>query len=203
MKGLLQKDLYMIWRYGRTLLLISLVFLAVSVMGESRDNFFFVIYPVLFGGVLPVTLISYEERCGWNSWCDTMPVSRSTVVNARYVCTFLCFLALYLLTLAVQAVVRIPRGEGKALLELAQVLPAMGLVTPAVMLPVTLRWGVEKGRLVYYVVIGLLVGVVPAADAAGLRRVLAAVGQDLSESGILTILPKEGPRRRGGYHPPA
>ena len=157
MKGLLQKDLYMIWRYGRTLLLISLVFLAVSVMGENRDNFFFVIYPVLFGGVLPVTLISYEERCGWNSWCDTMPVSRTTVVNARYVCTFLCFLALYLLTLAVQAVVRIPRGEGKALLELAQVLPAMGLVTPAVMLPVTLRWGVEKGRLVYYVVIGLLV----------------------------------------------
>ena len=98
MKGLLRKDLYMIWRYGRLLLLISALFLVLGAI--SGGNTFFILYPVLFGGVLPVNLISYEERDGWNALCDTMPVSRKTVVNERYLMTLLCFLALYLITLA-------------------------------------------------------------------------------------------------------
>ena len=109
MKGLIRKDLYMIWRYGRMILLMSAVFLAVSVAAEQ--NFFFVVYPVLFGGILPVTLISYEERDGWNRLCDAMPISRKTVVDERYVMTVLCFLALFLLTMAVQAAVMIPKGR--------------------------------------------------------------------------------------------
>ena len=155
MKGLMQKDLYMIWKYGRSLLVMSAVFLAVSVL--APDNYFFVIYPVLFGGILPVTLISYEERDGWNSLCDTMPISRRTVVNERYVMTLLCFLALYLVTLGVQAAVLIPKGKTTELLQLVCTLPGVGLMAPALMIPVTLRWGVEKGRIVYYIFIGVIV----------------------------------------------
>ena len=39
MRGLIRKDLYMIWRYGR-MLLISAVFLGMSLVAEQ--NFFFV-----------------------------------------------------------------------------------------------------------------------------------------------------------------
>ena len=156
MKGLIRKDLYMLWKYGRTLLLISVVFLFVSTLSDG-ENFFFIVYPVLFGGILPVTLISYEERDGWNRACDTMPVSRATVVNERYLMTLLSFLLLYLLTLAVQAAVLIPKGRTEDVLQLAALLPSFGLAAPAIMLPVTLRWGVEKGRLAYYVILGLII----------------------------------------------
>lgn len=155
MKGLIRKDLYMIWNYGRMLLLMSAVFLAFSAVAEQ--NYFFVVYPVLFGGVLPVTLISYEERDGWNRLCDALPVSRKTVVNERCVMTVLCFLALYLLTLAVQTTVLIPKGRAAELVQLACLLPGVGLIAPAVMIPVTLRWGVEKGRIAYFIFIGVVV----------------------------------------------
>ena len=155
MKGLIRKDLYMIWNYGRMLLLMSAVFLAFSAVAEQ--NYFFVVYPVLFGGVLPVTLISYEERDGWNRLCDALPVSRKTVVNERCVMTVLCFLALYLLTLAVQTTVLIPKGRAAELVQLACLLPGVGLLAPAVMIPVTLRWGVEKGRIAYFIFIGVVV----------------------------------------------
>lgn len=155
MKGLIRKDLYMLWRYGRTLLLISVAFLVFSTLSDG-DNFFFVVYPVLFGGILPVTLISYEERDGWNRRCDTMPVSRRTVVSERYLMTLGCFLLLYLLTLAVHGAVLIPRGKGSLVLQMAALLPSFGLAAPAIMLPVTLRWGVEKGRLAYYVILGVI-----------------------------------------------
>ena len=155
MKGLIRKDIYMIWNYGRMLLLMSAVFLAFSAVAEQ--NYFFVVYPVLFGGVLPVTLISYEERDGWNRLCDAMPISRKTVVDERYVMTILCFLAQYLLTMAVQAAVLIPKGRAAELVQLACLLPGVGLIAPAVMIPVTLRWGVEKGRIAYFIFIGVVV----------------------------------------------
>ncbi len=155
MKGLIRKDFYMIWEYGRMLLLMSAVFLGVSLVA-SDDNFFFAVYPVLFAGILPVTLISYEERDGWNRMCDAMPVSRRTQVNERYLMTAFCFLVLYLLTVGLQAAVLLPRGNAEKLGELVCLLPCVGLLTPAVMIPVTLRWGVEKGRFVYYVFIGVI-----------------------------------------------
>ena len=176
MRGLIRKDLYMIWRYGRMLLLISAVFLGMSLVAEQ--NFFFVIYPVLFGGVLPVTLISYEERDGWNRYCDALPISRKTVVNERYVMTLLCFLALFLLTMAAQAAVAIPQGRAAELVQLVCVLPGVGLLAPAFMIPVTLRWGVERGRLVYYVFIGVavVIGITAANSIAGTSGEIAGPG---------------------------
>ena len=176
MKGLIQKDLYMLWRYGRSLLLMSAVFLGMSAVAEQ--NFFFVVYPVLFGGILPVTLISYEERDGWNRLCDAMPISRKAVVDERYVMTVLCFLALFLLTMAVQAAVLIPKGQAEALAQLVCILPGVGLIAPAFMIPVTLRWGVEKGRITYFIFIGVIVtlGLMAANSITGLSGEIAGPG---------------------------
>lgn len=169
MKGLLRKDLFMILKYGRTLLIMCVIFLAMSIVAE--ENFFFIVYPVLLGGVLPVTLLSYDERFGWNRYCDALPITRKQVVDERYLMSLLSFFVLYVLTLAVQAAVLLPKGRGEDLLELAGLLPSLGLVAPALMLPITLRWGVEKGRIVYYFIIGVIV-------AAGLVFSNSFVGTD-------------------------
>ena len=42
MKGLLRKDLYMIWNYGKMLLLMCVVFLVAGAVSKD-GNFFFVI----------------------------------------------------------------------------------------------------------------------------------------------------------------
>ncbi len=183
MKGLLRKDLYMTWAYGRTLLVISALFLFSSVFMPSEENFFFVVYPVLMGGVLPVTLLSYDERFGWNRYCDTMPVSRKLVVDERYLMTLLSFLALYAVTLAVQAVVLLPKGRGEDLIQLVGLLPCFGLAAPAILLPVSLRFGVEKGRLVYFFIIGLVVAVGLVFSSSVLQ-----VGGAIGTWGVATVL---------------
>ena len=154
MKGLLRKDLYMILRYCRTLLVFCALFMVIGVF-SGGENSFFIIYPVLFGGVIPVTLISYDERFHWDRYCDTMPLRRSTVVDARYLMTLLCAGALYLVTMAVQAGVLLPRGGAAVLGQAAVLLPAVGLLPGALMLPIIYRWGVEKGRIAYYVLIAV------------------------------------------------
>ena len=176
MKGLLRKDLFMILKYGRTLLIMCVIFLAMSIVAE--ENFFFIVYPVLLGGVLPVTLLSYDERFGWNRYCDALPITRKQVVDERYLMSLLSFLALYVLTLLVQAIVLLPKGRSEGLLELAGLLPCLGLIAPALMLPITLRWGVEKGRIIYYFIIGLIVaaGLIFANDFAGPGRAIGRWG---------------------------
>lgn len=156
MKGLLQKELYMIWNYGRMLLVMSGIFLLVGAFA-AQEAFFFVIYPVLFAGVLPVTLLSYDERSGWVQYCDTLPLRRRTVVSSRYITALLCFFALYVLTLLMHAAVNLPKGRGQVVLEMAALLPVFGLVAPAVMLPLMLRFGVEKARVAYWIIIGVVV----------------------------------------------
>ena len=189
MKGLLRKDLYMTWAYGRMLLLIGAVFLFTSAVMPSEENFFFVIYPVLMGGVLPVTLLSYDERFGWNRYCDALPVSRKLVVDERYLMSLLSFLALYAVTLVVQAAVLLPKGRAADLGQLAGLLPCFGLLAPAVMLPVMLRFGVEKGRLVYFFFIGLLVaaGLVFSKQTLGVSGAIGKWGVAAVLLGVVLI----------------
>lgn len=67
MKGLLLKDWYMMKKYCRAYLLIAVVFIAVSLF--SNDNMFFVFYPCLLCGMIPVNLLAYDER---SRWCNTV-----------------------------------------------------------------------------------------------------------------------------------
>ena len=70
MKGLLRKDFYMLWSYCRSFLVLILVFSLVSL---AQPNAFYTIYPVMIASMLPISVISYEERCKWNIYCQTLP----------------------------------------------------------------------------------------------------------------------------------
>ena len=97
------------------------------------------------------------------------------MVNERYLLGFLCFLVFLALTMLSQAVVLLPQGRGGELGDLVGMLCLIGLLPPAVMLPICFRWGVEKARILYYVLIGVMV-------AGGL-----IVGQELMLAGAMRM----------------
>lgn len=51
MKGLLLKDFYMAAKYCKAVLLLVIVFLAASFLGE--ENIFFAVYPSMIAGSFP------------------------------------------------------------------------------------------------------------------------------------------------------
>ena len=159
MKGLFLKDLYMIWKYCRMLLLLVVCFTIGGAAVGSNMQLFFILYPVIVGAILPVTLISYDERFHWDRTCGTLPLKRSTIVTEKYLLTLCLACGLILLSLAVQAAVLLPRGRLADFLSLIPMELAVGLLTPSLMLPVIFRLGVEKGRLAYFVAVGVVVAV--------------------------------------------
>ena len=157
MIGLLRKDLYMTVAYCRTFLLFLAVFMGVGLVNGEGN--FFVIYPMIIGMMLPVSIISYDERFKWHIACDALPVSRAQAVSSKYILTLLMVGLVFVLTMLVQGIRLYRLGTPEKLWELPSLLLPVGLVGPALLMPVIFRLGVEKGRLFYF----LLVGVICAA----------------------------------------
>ena len=113
------------------------------------------IFPVIVGSVTPATLLSYDEKFRWNQYCDTMPISRAAVVAEKYVLTAATVLLLTTGSVAVQLMASGRTGKAPDDLGLIAALTfTVGLLPPCVMLPAVYKFGMEKGRIVYYFCIG-------------------------------------------------
>ena len=165
MKGLILADFYMAKKYCRSYFLIMLVFIAVSFFGN--DNTFLIIYPVILAGMLPVTLLGYGERHKWNVYCETLPLTRRQVVTEKYLLPGILLLGVFLLIAVVQGLRLSASGQFDVREYGALLAPllAAGLLSPSITLPCMFKYGVEKGRIAYYVVVGMVCGV--AAAQAG------------------------------------
>jgi hypothetical protein len=158
MKGLILKDLYMSVKYFRNYLLILMLFLGLSFTGG--DNLFLVFYPGLLAAMIPVNLLAYDERSHWDIYCGTLPVTRDMVVSAKYLLGLMLQGVIYLLTGGVQALRMAVNGifHLESFLVLMSLLWMVFLFSGSITLPFMFKLGVEKGRMAYYVMIGIICG---------------------------------------------
>ena len=177
MKGLLLKDYYMTVKYCRMLILMVLIFAAVSAVSNS---IFLISYPFIIAGVLPVSLYAYDEKSGWCSYADAMPYSRAQQVSAKYI-SALVFICLVMLICTVGKAL-----TGDSFIEdfsLLVMLCGTGLLSAAVLLPFVLKFGSEKGRWAYYAVI-----IIAWVSAAAVFDTGSAVALELTGTAAACIL---------------
>lgn len=157
MKGLLLKDWYLICRHCRAYLMILVVFLGIGLF--SPESIFFLYYPVLMAGSIPVTLLSYDSMSRWESYSRTFPYSEGQLVAAKYLISLLAVLVTSLVTVLACGLRMGAQGglDLMVLLQMSCVVLALGLLTPALMLPWVFKFGAEKGRIVFYVVLLMVV----------------------------------------------
>lgn len=159
MKGLLLKDWYMITKYCKAYVLISLVFIGVSIMGD--DNFFFILYPCILCGMIPVTLLGYDERSKWDQYCAVLPYTKAQIVSGKYLIGMAAQIGMLLLSAVVQGIRMQVNGtfSWESFASILSMLAAISFLAPAVSLPPMFRWGTEKGRMAYYISVGLICGI--------------------------------------------
>ena len=175
MKGLMKKELLMLKRATRAFAFICVIFIAMSAI--SQDNAFFMLMPIMISGLLPSTLLSYDERCKWQEFSGALPVTRAQLVSAKYLLGLGCMTAAFVLTLLVHLIVR--RYPIPMLLSLLGGIFGLALFVSAVSLPMMFKYGVEKGRLWYYATLVLVGG---ASGAS------AGMANDLFSEGLPSFL---------------
>lgn len=159
MKGLLLKDFYMTVKYCKVIFLLDIVFIAASFF--SLKNIAFLLFPVVFSGMIPITLLSLDERCKWTSYSGSLPYSSAQIISAKYLFGLIVQAAISLVIfLALLARIAYLGGAemnvGNAVVLIAGMF-VISLVTPALCMPFCFRFGTEKGRIAYYIVMGAFV----------------------------------------------
>ena len=147
MKGLLIKDIYLAIRHCGILFVVALVFLAVSMAGEN--NSFFAVFPSVFAGIVPLTVMGYDEQSRWNEYADGLPYSRAQTVSVKYILGLIgCILFSLLAVLALAARGALTGGttDASEIFAYGAVCLAVGVLFPTLTLPFFFRFGVNKGR---------------------------------------------------------
>lgn len=158
MKGLLQKDLYQMWYYARGLVLAGVVMMAVSVVVLKDGNNFFMVYSGFLQGMLPMTLLAYDQNSRFDAYSAALPVTKAQLVGCKYLMGLLNMLLAELLAAAAIGAASLywhTVSRGLVLSTLLQVATAT-LLSNAILLPLTYRLGFEKAKYVYYLFIGLI-----------------------------------------------
>lgn len=162
MKALLLKDFYVIWKQMR-------IFLVVVLLLSLVNSTFNCVFIVVWCSMLPYTAMAYDGQSRWDQLAAMMPYSKRDVVLSKYVLGWLCMVAAGVLCLVMQTVVgRFFSGEatGGGILLMSLCLGAISL---AVTLPAILRFGVERGRMIFMVMIfGVAIGAGAILDATDL-----------------------------------
>ncbi len=158
MKGLLLKDLYIVWDRFKAYFLITIVFWGIQILGDS--NLFFICYPCIIMGMVPPNLLSVDESTKWDLFCGTLPCTRAQAVIEKYLIGLTLQTAAAIPTLLLQAGIQLYRGTfvWESYLATACVLVVSALLSSAIVMPLIFKFGAERGQMYQYLTIGIACG---------------------------------------------
>lgn len=194
MKGLLLKDVYQMWYYTRVIILAAVVMMLVGVFGMKEGSNFFMLYGGFLLGIFPMTLLAYDQNSRFSAYSAALPVTKEQLVGSKYIIG-LCGLALAELFAAAALGVASLHWTAVDHALVVSTLVQVGMTTllnSAVLLPLNYRFGYEKAKYAFYLMVGLvaaLMGFGVSANEDGLARNLLPQGvPPLALLGIVLIV---------------
>lgn len=155
MIGLVIKDILNLRKGLRTSLLILVLFSLMAY--QSQDPTYLVGIFVLIMSMQSITSISYDELAKWDTYALTMPISREKLVIGKYVITILLSITAWIISATIAYFVILPVSNMKTIefLLSSYAIFVISIFFLSVLLPLIYKYGVEKSRLLVFVVISI------------------------------------------------
>lgn len=155
MSGLIQKDLCLLLQRSRVMIILVCV---GALMGFATDGSFVIGYMTMICAILTVGTVSYDEFDNGYPFLMTLPITKKTYVNSKYIFCMLGGLAGWYISVAIYLSCILIKGESislslSTLTETVAFIPVLGLII-SVMLPIQLKYGAEKSRIAIAVIGG-------------------------------------------------
>ncbi len=157
MRGLLVKDLRLLTLRKSTILLYLLLAVGFSFY---MDNTFAVSYLTMLGGLLAMSTLSYDSFDNGYPFLMTLPITSKTYAVEKHVFCGMVLGFCWILGMALQALSSLMQQELPQFLEalpIYAVFLLVFLIMISVFLPIELKFGVEKSRVVLLVLAGILI----------------------------------------------
>ena len=166
MIGLLKKDLLILRRvYMKNFFLVLVLYTVLGIALQMTS--FFTLMSWMYGFYV-MSLFSVDNTCRWDFYAATLPVSRKTVVTAKFLLLGLCIAAGFVYNLVTAPVAYLVVGVPLMESVLTSLLVTLVLVVYfAVMMPLTYAFGPDKARSAMLLLLGLAGGCILAAASLG------------------------------------
>ena len=158
MKGLLLKEFYAVTVYCRIPLALIIL---MPILFAFYENPVLGFYPYIFVCIFPVTLLSYDEYHKWDKYCGILPYTKAQIVSSKYLVACIVQAVLMIIGVASYSVKAAVLGgfDIVSLFSSFSLPLSVSFISTALTLPFIFRFGVAKGRTIYYLVIGALAAV--------------------------------------------
>lgn len=190
MKSLILKDLYNISHNSKSMLFVLLFFAVVFLPSSGIQGYIFTC--AILSSMMIVTTFSFDERSNWMPYALVMPVSRKDLVAGKYIALFLFSAAGVLFGLIVgiignyihSSIGMPPESFSEMPLPMA-VLTALAFSTVfgSISIPLTLKFGAEKGRILVFASF-----FIPVAVCYIIYRLLIVLGIAMTDSLLAVLL---------------
>lgn len=190
MKGLLLKDAYQIWHYAKGVIVAAVVMMGAGVVTIMNGANFFIVYAGFLMGMMPMTLLAYDQASKFSEYSAALPVTKEQLVGSKYI-VGLCGLVLAELFAAAALGVASLHWTAVDHALVVSTLVQVGMTTllgSTILLPLSYRFGYEKAKVGFYfiaVALSALMGFSVAANGDGLVKNL--LPQSISSLGLLGI----------------
>ncbi len=184
MKALLLKDWFVIWKQCRIMLLVPLVFVVISGMMPGNEGDFFRIFAVMILAMFPITVMGLDERNKWEIYAATMPYSKRDMVLSKYVLAMIGVVTGCVLS-AVVGMSMNPDSFSPILLTASF---TCGCLYISFIMPVIFRFGVEKGRMWFIlIVVALSAGLGGASTVLNPEDPMAPPAMHISNASVILL----------------
>ena len=181
MKGLLLKDAYQAWYYAKMVVVAAVVMMGAGVISMMNGANFFIVYAGFLLGMMPMTLLAYDQTSNFNEYSAALPATKEQLVGCKYI-VGLCGLVLAEVfaaaALGVAQLHWVAVDSALVISTLVQV-GMTTLLSSTILLPLSYRFGYEKAKYVYYLNIGMLasfMGYFVSSGDSALESILPAQG---------------------------
>lgn len=154
MRGLLRKDIYVMWDQMRVLFVLAVVFSLLPWTAAFGST-----YAMMLGFMLPFSTVGYDERCRWDKLAAMLPYTPGQIVGSKYLLSGL----MLLLSVGVILLGQVIRGViGRTGVDWGEFAQLSGIAIflfgglMLVSLPLLYRFGAAKGRWLTLGALGVL-----------------------------------------------
>lgn len=152
MLGLIMKDFINLKKNMRIIPILAVVYAIMAITTEDA-NFFTAIFTMLFA-ILNLSLFSYDEMAKWDTYAITLPITKNNLIQVKYMMMLILTFIGALFSMIFSTLINFFKNEDAFQTNLI----ACGLGAATVILfycitlPIIIKLGVEKARLVFFVV---------------------------------------------------
>ncbi|MEG0614919.1 MAG: ABC-2 transporter permease [Oscillospiraceae bacterium] len=188
MFGLILKDMYISRKYIKMCGIVILICTVLAIFVPAFYNYFNFItsFLVLIGSLVVVTTFAYDNLAKWDVFAATMPISRAKIIISKYIFTLIFVTITTTISIGIVVAVRLINREN---IEFTAFLPplvslAMGLFVTSVIIPITVKFGVEKSRIIL-----IMLMTVPLVIGGILQSLGASAPTENAIKTVIMLLP--------------